>query len=175
MERRGGSIYDLCSIHKHPRPAGRTPAEGKCAAHLHSTAPLPSPAARSLPARAPCPCSRPPLRMSKASAAQCLGLLHVAACMRISMGRTSGNHRHIPTPMYPVPAPLSDSRQVVVRYLYGNRSESSRDSGVRAEPRGSQGWEGSGRATQAAARLSVVCCAIFRHANCGALCASVSD
>ena len=50
-----------------------------------------------------------------------------------------------------------------MRYLYGNRSKSSRDSGVRAESRGSQGWEGSGRATQAAARLSVVCCAIFRH------------
>ena len=44
-----------------------------------------------------------------------------------------------------------------MRYLYGNRSKSSRGSGVRAEPRGSQGWEGSGRATQAATRLSVVC------------------
>ena len=48
-----------------------------------------------------------------------------------------------------------------MRYLYGNRSKSSRGSGVRAEPRGSQGWGGLGRATQAAARLSVVCCVLY--------------
>ena len=46
---------------------------------------------------------------------------------------------------------------MVVRYLYGNRSWRSRESGVRADSRGAQEREGSGRATQAAARLSVVC------------------
>ena len=50
---------------------------------------------------------------------------------------------------------LSDSRQVGVRYLYATAAVSSRGSGVQAETRGSQGWEGSGRATQAAAKLSV--------------------
>ena len=44
-----------------------------------------------------------------------------------------------------------------MRYLYATAAVSSRGPGVQAGTRGSQGWEGSGRATQAAARLSVVC------------------
>ena len=70
----------------------------------------------------------------------------------------------------------------VVRFVTGGCAISIRYRSGELERTGCTGlnaglarWEGSGRATQAAARLSVVCCAIFRHANCGALRASVSD